>query len=131
MDWLGLALGVARRGPGSALDPELVRADIERLDDVEGQIEDPEGHLAVLDMALLHLTPRWQGLGFLYEDQRLTERGAWGLPEPFTGPGVTKLSRRVAEPLEQRLSVARSLRSGCATTRALALAADYDPWTPM
>lgn len=79
-DWLGLALGVVQRGPGGALDPKSVQRDIERLEEVEGEIEDPEGHLAVLDMALLHLTPRWQELGVLDEDQRLTGRGAWGLP---------------------------------------------------
>lgn len=79
-DWLGLAMGVVQRGPGSALDPELVQADIERLEEVEGEIEHPEGHLTVLDMALIHLTPRWQDLGVLDEDQRLTQRGAWGLP---------------------------------------------------
>lgn len=79
-DWLGLALGVVRRGPGSVLDAELVQRDIERLEDVEGEIEDPEGHLAVLSIALLHLSPQWQDLGVLDEDQRLTERGRWGLP---------------------------------------------------
>ena len=79
-DWLGLALGVVRRGAGNALDPELVQADIEHLEEVDGEIEDPEGHLAVLDMALLHLVPRWQALGVLDENQRITERGAWGLP---------------------------------------------------
>jgi len=79
-DWLGLALGVLHRGPGSDLDPKLVQADIERLEEVGGEIEDPEGHLAVLDMALLHLTPPWQYLGVLDEDQQVTERGAWGLP---------------------------------------------------
>lgn len=41
-DWLGLAMGVVRRGPGSALDPELVQADIDRLDNVEDEIEDPK-----------------------------------------------------------------------------------------
>lgn len=79
-DWLGLTLGLVQRGPGSGLDPELVQADIERLEEVDGEIEDPEGHLAALDMALLHVTPRWQELGVLDEDHRLTERGAWGLP---------------------------------------------------
>lgn len=79
-DWLGLALGVVHRGPGCDLDPELVQADIERLEEVDGEIEDPKGHLAVLDLALLHFTPRWQDLGVLDEDQRLTQRGAWGLP---------------------------------------------------
>ena len=73
-------MGVVQRGPGNSLDPELLQADIERLEEVEGEIEDPEGHRAVLDMALLHLTPQWQDLGVLDQDQRLTERGAWGLP---------------------------------------------------
>jgi len=80
-DWLGLTLGVVRRGPGSILDPELVQADVERLDGVEGEIEDLEGHLAVLEMALLHLNPLWQDLGVLDEDLQLTERGVWGLPK--------------------------------------------------
>ncbi|WP_137123355.1 hypothetical protein [Segeticoccus rhizosphaerae] len=79
-DWLGLVLGLVDRGPGSALDPALVQVDVERLEDVDGEIEDPQGHLAVLEMALIHLTPGWQDLGVLDEDQRLTDRGAWGLP---------------------------------------------------
>ena len=79
-DWLGLALGVVQRGPGSALDSEFVQADIEGLEEVDGEIEDPEGHRAVLDMALLHLIARWQNLGVLDEHERLTDRGAWGLP---------------------------------------------------
>lgn len=79
-DWLGLALGVVARGPGSTLDGEHVQADIEGLEEVEGEIEDPEGHLLVLEMALGHLTPQWQVLGALDDDERLTERGVWGLP---------------------------------------------------
>jgi hypothetical protein len=80
-DWLGLALGVVGGGPGGVLDPELVQADIEGLEDVEGEIEDREGHLAVLELALPHLTPLWQGLGVLDEARRFTERGVWGLPK--------------------------------------------------
>ncbi len=80
-DWLGLALGVVLRGPGGVLDPKLVQADIEGLDDVEGEIEDREGHLAVLELALLHLTPLWQDLGVLDQAGRFTERGVWGLPK--------------------------------------------------
>jgi hypothetical protein len=79
-DWLGLALGVARRGAGGTVDPEQVQADIDDLEDIEGEIEDLEGQLAVLTTALLHLTPRWQDLGVLDGDERLTPRGAWGLP---------------------------------------------------
>ena len=45
-DWLGLALGVVHREPGSVLDPELVQADIERLEEADGALEDPQGHLA-------------------------------------------------------------------------------------
>ena len=80
-DWLGLALGVVRRGPGGVLDPTLIQADIEGLDDVEGEIEDREGHLAVLELALLHLTPLWHDLGVLDQAGRFTERGVWGLPK--------------------------------------------------
>ena len=79
-DWLGLAMGVTRRGAGSALDPELVQHDVRRLDEVEGEIEDLDGHLDVLEMALLHLAPAWQDLGVLDLDERLTPRGAWGMP---------------------------------------------------
>jgi hypothetical protein len=104
-DWLGLVLGVVRRGPGGALDPELVQADIDHLEDVDGEIEDPEGHLAVLNMALRHLTPRWQDLGVLDENQCVTERGAWGLPRALS-PNLERrrLSRRVAKLLQQRTS---------------------------
>lgn len=79
-DWLGLALGAVRRGPGAVLDPRRVQMDVDLLDDIEGEIEDREGHLGVLEMALLHLTPLWQDLGVLDEDDRLTGRGVWGLP---------------------------------------------------
>jgi hypothetical protein len=79
-DWLGLVLGVVRRGPGGVLDPELVQADIDALEDIEGEIEDRDGHLAVLQLALLHLTPLWQDLGVLDEDAQFTGRGVWGLP---------------------------------------------------
>lgn len=79
-DWLGLALGLVERGPGAALDPVLVQVDVQCLEDVDGEIEDPEGHLAVLETALVHLTPQWQDLGALDEDQRVTDRGVWGLP---------------------------------------------------
>ncbi len=79
-DWLGLALGVVRRGPGAALDPADVQADVDALDDIEGEIDDPAGHLAVLEIALLHLSPQWRDLAVLDERGRLTERGVWGLP---------------------------------------------------
>ena len=50
------------------------------LEDVEGEIEDRDGHLAVLQLALLHLTPLWQDLGVLGGNVQFTEGGVWGLP---------------------------------------------------
>jgi hypothetical protein len=79
-DWLGLALGTLARGPGSSLDASQVLADIDGLDDVEGEIEDLEGTRQVLSMAFVVLTPTWQDLGVLDEDECFTERGVWGLP---------------------------------------------------
>ena len=79
-DWLGLALGTLARGPGSSLDASRVMDDIDALDDVEGEIEDPEGTRQVLSMAFVVLTPTWQDLGVLDEDECFTERGVWGLP---------------------------------------------------
>jgi len=80
-DWLGLVLGAVRRGPGSFLDAASIQADIDGLEEIDGEIEDPEGHLAVLDMALIHLGPLWQDLGVVDEDHRFTARGIWGLPK--------------------------------------------------
>ena len=79
-DWLGLVLGAVRRGPGAVLEADAVQADIDGLEEIDGEIEDPDGHLAVLDMALIHLSPLWQDLGVLDEDGQLTERGVWGMP---------------------------------------------------
>jgi hypothetical protein len=80
-DWLGIVLGAVRRGAGSVLDAAVVQPDIDGLEEIEGEIEDPEGHLAVLDMALTYLGPLWQGLGVVDEDHRFTARGIWGLPK--------------------------------------------------
>jgi len=79
-DWLGMALGAVRRGPGSELDAELVLADIDALDEIEGDIEDREGTLSVLSMAILHLTPQWQELGILDDQDRFTASGVRDLP---------------------------------------------------
>lgn len=79
-DWLGLALGTLARGAGSSLDASRVMDDIGGLDDVEGEIEDPEGTRQVLSMAFVVLTPTWQDLGVLDGDGCFTKRGVWGLP---------------------------------------------------
>jgi hypothetical protein len=61
-------------------DASRVIDDINSLDDVEGEIEDPEGTRQVLSMAFVVLTPGWHDIGVLDEDERFTERGVWGLP---------------------------------------------------
>ena len=40
----------------------------------------PEGTRQVLSQALLVLTPSWQDLRILDEDELITERGVWALP---------------------------------------------------
>jgi hypothetical protein len=79
-DWLGLALGTISRGAGSTFDASRVMDDIDGLDDVDGEIEDREGAQQVLSTAFLVLTPAWQDLGVLDEDEGFTQRGVWGLP---------------------------------------------------
>ena len=79
-DWLGLAPGTISRGAGSTFDASRVMDDIDGLDDVDGVIEDREGAQQVLSTAFLVLTPAWQDLGVLDEDECFTERGVWGLP---------------------------------------------------
>jgi len=79
-DWLGMVIGMVRRGVGAELSADLVQGDVEALEDIEGDIEDPDGHLSVLETAVLALSPLWQGLGVVDEDERLTALGRWGLP---------------------------------------------------
>ncbi|HET9840757.1 MAG TPA: SEC-C metal-binding domain-containing protein, partial [Nocardioides sp.] len=79
-DWLGLVLGLVRRGVGAELDAETAQRDVEGLDDIEGEIEDPEGQLDVLEIAVEVVAPLWTYLGILDDDRRLTALGRWGLP---------------------------------------------------
>lgn len=78
MDWRWASCAA---GPAASSTPSSCRPISKGLEDVEGVIEDREGHLAVLELALLHLTPLWQGLGVLDEAGRFTGRGVWGLPK--------------------------------------------------
>lgn len=79
-DLLALALGAVRRGPGAIIDAETLLTDVAALDDIDGEVEDTEGFLMAIEMALIALTLQWQRLGVLDEDERLTARGVWGLP---------------------------------------------------
>lgn len=96
-DWLGIVLGAVRRGAGSVLDAAVVQADIDGLEEIEGEIEDPEGHLAVFDIALIHLGPLWQDLGVVDEDHRFHRPRDMGLAEGAASH-VEPLSRTAALP---------------------------------
>ena len=80
VDWLGLVLGLVRRGVGAIPDAADVLDDIEALEDVDGEVEDPDGTIAVLEQAIEVLAPRWEALGILDDDRGLTRLGRWGLP---------------------------------------------------
>ncbi|HEY3530656.1 MAG TPA: SEC-C domain-containing protein [Nocardioides sp.] len=80
VDWLGLVLGLVRRGVGAELDAATAEVDIDGLEDIEGEVEDPEGRLDVLETAVEVLAPLWTYLGILDRDRRLTALGRWGLP---------------------------------------------------
>ncbi|HET9861699.1 MAG TPA: SEC-C domain-containing protein, partial [Nocardioidaceae bacterium] len=91
-DWLGIVVGLVRRSAGASFTAESAQRDIETLPEIEGESEDPEGDLAVLETAVMTLAPLWQALGVLDVKDRLTELGRWGLPHgllvTWSGPDV-------------------------------------------
>jgi hypothetical protein len=93
-DWLGLVVGLVRRGVGAECSPEAAQRDIATLPEIEieDDVDDPDGELAVLSMAITILSPLWQALGVIDDDGRLTALGRWGLPHgllvTWSGPMV-------------------------------------------
>lgn len=79
-DWLGLVIGLVRRGVGAELSADVVQEDVDALEDIEGEVEDRDGQLSVLEAAVATLSPLWQALGVLDGSDRLTALGRWGLP---------------------------------------------------
>ena len=79
-DWLGMAVGLVRRGTGASFSATTAQRDIDTLPEIDGASDDPEGDLVVLGTAVEVLTPLWQALGILDEDRGLTDLGRWGLP---------------------------------------------------
>lgn len=79
-DWLGMVLGLVRRGVGARCSRSDAARDIRECPEVDDQSEDSEGDEAVLGLAVVTLTPLWNALGILDDDDRLTVLGRWGLP---------------------------------------------------
>jgi len=78
-DLLGMVVGLVRRGVGAVFSPEAVQHDIETMPEIEDESEDPD-EVDAFGMPVVVLTPLWQALGVLDDDDRLTELGRWGLP---------------------------------------------------
>jgi hypothetical protein len=79
-DWLGMVIGLVQRGVGAEFSAGLVQEDVDALENIEGEVEDREGQLSVLETAVATLSPLWQALSVLDESDRLTALGRWGLP---------------------------------------------------
>lgn len=79
-DWLGMVLGLVRRGTGARCSGELAATDIMDCPEVEHESEDPDAYDSVLGMAVTTLTALWQAIDILDDNERLTELGRWGLP---------------------------------------------------
>jgi hypothetical protein len=144
-DWLGLVLGLVRRGVGAVPDAEAALEDVEALDDIEGEIEDREGLVAVLAQAIDTLLPRWQALGILDEHGGLTRLGRWGLPvalrDTWRGPAALppvdeELRRAARDALADKPRDLDSLRKALAKDHGIveadelyrAVIADEDAW---
>lgn len=78
-DWLGMVLGLLRRGVGAEYDDVQAVRDIDDCPEVGGDPISPED-APVIGLAVDVITPRWQDLGVLDHDRRLTTLGEWGLP---------------------------------------------------
>jgi hypothetical protein len=79
-DWAAAVIELARRGVGTAADPDSVVALIRRCPEIEGEAlteEDEE----VLREGLETVVALWHALGAVDEELRLTALGRWGLPE--------------------------------------------------
>jgi hypothetical protein len=101
-DWLGLALGVVRRGPGAVLDPGRVQADIDRLGDVDGG-SGPRRPPGRARDGPVHLTPLWQNLGVL--DEHATHRAR--------RVGITKGSAPHLEPVMRHSTANGYYKAAC------------------
>jgi hypothetical protein len=79
-DWAGAVVELVRRGPGTRGTPEDLVALVAGCPEIEGPaltIDD----LETLRLAFTPVAALWRVLGALDERQRLSELGAWGLPE--------------------------------------------------
>ncbi|NYG58595.1 hypothetical protein BJ980_001518 [Nocardioides daedukensis] len=79
-DWLALVLGVVRRGVGAELTGTRAVADLLAMDELEGEVEDLDALESHFSSLVSMMMPRWQALGALDEQGRLSELGLWGLP---------------------------------------------------
>lgn len=78
-DWLAVVVGLARSRPGADANPARLVELIRSSQVVEtGLVPDDE---PLVEYAFEVLMPRWQALGVVDRDRRLTRLGGWGLPQ--------------------------------------------------
>jgi len=76
-EWLGLIVGLVRRGVGADLTAERMVEDMLVLPEIDlGEAPDPDEYSVVIEV----LAPLWHTLGIVDDDRRLTPLGRWGLP---------------------------------------------------
>lgn len=110
-DWLTVVTVLARRGPGTDAAPDALVEQLRREGDLQPADE------PVVRLAFEVLVPRWQELGVVDDDRRLTPLGAWGLPQALhelwcQAPADLPLSALGAQALQR------------------AWAHGHDDWTP-
>ncbi|MEV5411538.1 hypothetical protein AB0K60_22210 [Thermopolyspora sp. NPDC052614] len=86
-DWLAAVAALARRGPGVLASPERIARMIAESEDVDTDIDevgddlDGLGDLDATETLFAAVTPLWQVLGVVDDNEVLTPLGWWGLPK--------------------------------------------------
>ncbi len=78
-DWVGAIVGLVRAGVGASAEPRDLVEYIDNCPEISGpplELDDVSFIGASVEIVL----PRWEALGAVDEDRRLTPLGAWGLP---------------------------------------------------
>ena len=79
-DWVGVVVGLVRRGVGAEFAAETWSEDIAAMPEVDDETEDPDDDVDSFVIPVEVLAPLWQTLGVLDEERCLTPLGRWGLP---------------------------------------------------
>lgn len=79
-DWAGAVIELVRAGVGASADPGPLTRRVLACPEIEGD-EPSQEDVEVVERGLAVAVPLWGALGIVDAEHRLTELGAWGLPE--------------------------------------------------